>query len=48
MSNEHAAVVIAPEIDFAALVGCDRGTSAWRIRQTGEALIRRFAPKPTS
>ena len=41
-------VLIAPEIDFAVLVACNRGTAAWKLRQAVKALIRRFAPKRTS
>jgi CubicO group peptidase (beta-lactamase class C family) len=44
-------VVIAPEIDFAVLVACNRGwhsIAAWKTRQTLKALIRTFAPKQTS
>jgi CubicO group peptidase (beta-lactamase class C family) len=41
-------VVIAPEIDFAVLVACNRAIAAWKIRQTVKALIRTFAPKRTS
>jgi hypothetical protein len=43
-------VVIAPEIDFAALVASNRGShgiAAWKTRQTLKALIRTFAPKRT-
>src|SRR5262245_47413817 len=43
-----AGVFIAPEIDFAALVACNRGwigIAAWKTRQTLKALIRTFAPK---
>jgi CubicO group peptidase (beta-lactamase class C family) len=46
-----AGVVIAPEIDFAVLVACNRGwlgIAAWKTRQTLKALIRTFAPKRTS
>src|SRR5262245_836073 len=38
-------VVIAPEIDFAVLVACNRAIAAWKIRQALKALIRTFAPK---
>ena len=44
-------VVIAPEIDFAVLVACNRGwkgIAAWKSRQALKALIRTFAPKQTS
>jgi CubicO group peptidase (beta-lactamase class C family) len=44
----NAGVVIAPEIDFAVLVACNRGIAAWKTRQTVKALIRTFAPKGTS
>lgn len=45
----YAGVVIAPEIDFAVLVACNRGiAAAWKTRQTIKALIRTFAPKRTS
>ena len=46
----NAGVVIAPEIDFAVLVACNRGVdiAAWKTRQTLKALIRTFAPKRTS
>ena len=42
------AVVIAPEIDFAVLVACNRGwigIAAWKTRQALKALIREFAVK---
>jgi CubicO group peptidase (beta-lactamase class C family) len=44
----NCSVVIAPEIDFAVLVVCNRGwhsIAAWKARQTLKALIRTFAPK---
>ena len=44
----NCGVVIAPEIDFAVLVACNRGIAAWKTRQTLKALIRTFAPKRTS
>jgi CubicO group peptidase (beta-lactamase class C family) len=46
----NAGVVIAPEIDFAVLVACNRGVdiAAWKTRQTVKTLIRTFAPKRTS
>ncbi len=44
----NCGVVIAPEIDFAVLVACNRGVAAWKTRQTVKALIRTFAPKRTS
>src|SRR5437868_7361839 len=40
----NAGVVIAPEIDFAVLVACNRGIAIWKTRQTVKALIRTFAP----
>jgi CubicO group peptidase (beta-lactamase class C family) len=44
-----AGVFIAPEIDFAVLVACNRGgIAAWKTRQTVKALIRTFAPKRSS
>jgi CubicO group peptidase (beta-lactamase class C family) len=41
---------IAPEIDFAVLVACNRGLdiAIWKTRQAARALIRTFAPKRTS
>ena len=46
----HSVVCIAPEIDFAVLVACNRGPdiAAWKTRQAVKALIRTFAPKQTS
>src|SRR5437762_13597186 len=47
----NCVVCIAPEIDFAVLVACNRGwkgIAAWKTRQTLKALIRTFAPKRTS
>jgi len=47
----NSGVVIAPEIDFAVLVACNRGwhsIAAWKTCQTLKALIRTFAPKRTS
>jgi hypothetical protein len=41
-------VVIAPEIDFAVLVACNRDIAAWKTRQALKALIRTFAPERTS
>ena len=40
------AVFIAPEIDFAVLVACNRGLdiAIWKTRQAAKALIRAFAP----
>ena len=45
----NCGVVIAPEIDFAVLVACNRGVdiAAWKTRQTVKASIRTFAPKRT-
>jgi CubicO group peptidase (beta-lactamase class C family) len=44
------AAFIAPEIDFAVLVACNRGLdiAIWKTRQAVKALIRAFAPKRTS
>jgi hypothetical protein len=46
----HSGVCIAPEIDFAVLVACNRGLdiAIWKTRQAAKALIRTFAPKRTS
>lgn len=46
----HSAALIAPEIDFAVLVACNRGpdTTIWKTRRAARALIRAFAPKRTS
>jgi CubicO group peptidase (beta-lactamase class C family) len=47
----NAGEVIAPEIDFAVLVACNRGwkgIAAWKTRQALKALIRTFPPKRTS
>jgi len=46
----NCGVVIAPEIDFAVLVACNRGIAiaGWKTRQAVKALIRAFAPKQTS
>ena len=47
----NCGVVIAPEIDFAVLVACNRGSqgiAAWKTRQALKAMIRTFAPKQTS
>ncbi len=40
-----SAVFIAPEIDFAVLVACNRGLdiAVWKTRQAARALIRAFA-----
>jgi CubicO group peptidase (beta-lactamase class C family) len=41
---------IAPELDFAVLVACNRGPdiAVWKTCQAARALIRAFAPKRTS
>src|SRR5689334_17543645 len=44
----NCGVVIAPEIDFAVLVACNRGVAAWKTRQAVKALIQAFAPKQTA
>jgi len=46
----HSVVCIAPEIDFAVLVACNRGLdiAVWKTRQAVKALIRTFTPKRTS
>jgi CubicO group peptidase (beta-lactamase class C family) len=46
----HSGVSIAPEIDFAVLVACNRGLdiALWKTRQAVRALIRTLAPKRTS
>lgn len=46
----HSVACIAPEIDFAVLVACNRGpdVALWKTRQAAKALIRTFAPKRTS
>jgi len=46
----HTIVCVAPEIDFAVLVACNRGLdiALWKTRQAARALIRAFAPKRTS
>ncbi|HEX3716947.1 MAG TPA: serine hydrolase domain-containing protein [Verrucomicrobiae bacterium] len=46
----NCGVAIAPEIDFAVLVACNRGLdiASWKTRQAIKALIRTFAPKRTS
>ncbi|HWY78415.1 MAG TPA: hypothetical protein VN281_22565, partial [Verrucomicrobiae bacterium] len=43
----HSVVCIAPEIDFAVLVTCNRGPDIafWKTRQAVKALIRTFAAK---
>ena len=46
----HSIVCLAPEIDFAVLVACNRGPdiAIWKTRQVVTALIRTFAPKEIS
>jgi CubicO group peptidase (beta-lactamase class C family) len=46
----NCVVSIAPEIDFAVLVACNRGPdiAIWKTRQAVKALIGTFAPKRTS
>jgi CubicO group peptidase (beta-lactamase class C family) len=46
----HSVACIAPEIDFAVLVACNRGLdiAIWKTRQALRAFIRAFAPKRTS
>ena len=46
----NCGVFIAPEIDFAVLVACNRGPdiALWKTHQAARALIRAFAPKRTS
>ena len=44
----HSVVCIAPEIDFAVLVACNRDIAILKTRQAVKALIRTFAPKRTS
>jgi hypothetical protein len=44
----HSVVCIAPEIDIAVLVACNRDIAILKTRQTVKALIRTFAPKRTS
>jgi CubicO group peptidase (beta-lactamase class C family) len=46
----HTVMCIAPEIDFAVLVACNRGLdmAIWKTRRAVKALIRAFAPKRTS
>ncbi len=43
----HPVACIAPEIDFAVLIACNRGPdiALWKSRQAARALIRAFAPK---
>jgi CubicO group peptidase (beta-lactamase class C family) len=45
----NCGLVIAPEIDFAVLVACNRGiAAAWKTRQALKTLIRTFAPMRTA
>jgi hypothetical protein len=46
----HSVVCIAPEIDFAVLIACNRGPdfAIWKTRQAVKSLIRTFALKRTS
>lgn len=46
----HSIACLAPEIDFAVLVACNRGPdiALWKTRQAIRALIRAFAPKRNS
>jgi CubicO group peptidase (beta-lactamase class C family) len=46
----HTVTCIAPEIDFAVLVACNRGLdiAVWKTRQALRALIRTFAPGRTA
>jgi len=46
----HSIVCIAPEIDFAVLVACNRAPDMafWKTRQAVRTLIRTFAPERTS
>ena len=44
----HSVVCIAPEIDFAVLVACNRDIAILKTRQTVKALIRTFAPYQSS
>lgn len=46
----YCVACIAPEIDFAVLVACNRGLdiAIWKTRQAARALIRAFAPKRSS
>ena len=48
--NIDSVVCIAPEIDFAVLVACNRGLdiAIWKTRQAAKALIQEFGPKQTS
>lgn len=43
----HSVACIAPEIDFAVLVACNRGLdiALWKTRRAARALIQIFAPK---
>lgn len=46
----HSIVSIAPEIDFAVLVACNRGPDIafWKTRRAAKALIREYAFERTS
>src|SRR5208283_3353439 len=46
----HSVASIAPEIDFAVLIACNRGLdiAIWKTRQAARALIRAFVPNWTS
>jgi CubicO group peptidase (beta-lactamase class C family) len=44
----YSVVCIAPEIDFAVLVACNRDLAILKTRQALKALIQRFGPKRTS
>jgi len=46
----HTVMCIAPEIDFAVLVACNRGPdiAIWKTRRVVKALIWTFAPKRTA
>ncbi len=46
----HCAVWLAPEIDFAVLIACNRGvgvTALKKCRKAAQALIESFAPRPS-
>jgi CubicO group peptidase (beta-lactamase class C family) len=46
----HSVACLAPEIDFAVLIACNRGPdiALWKTRQAAKALIRAFALKRIS
>jgi len=48
--TSHSVVLIAPEIDFAVLVACNRGLDGaiWKTRRAVRALIGAFATEGTS